>query len=916
MKRSYLDYAMSVIVARALPDVRDGLKPVHRRILFAMHAAGYTPDKPYRKSARVVGDVIGKFHPHGESAVYDALVRMAQPFSMRLPLIDGQGNFGSMDGDPPAAMRYTEARLARATEALLGDIDKETVPFQPNYDESEHEPTVLPAAFPNVLVNGASGIAVGMATNIPTHNLGEVCDAAIAVIDNPAITLPELMEIIPGPDFPTGGTILGRSGSRLAFETGRGSVVIRARAAIEDMRGGRQAIIVTEVPYQVNKARLLEHIADLVREKKIEGISDLRDESDREGVRMVIELKRDAQADIVLNQLWRFTALQTSFGVNMLALNSGRPELMGLRQVLDAFLAFREDVIVRRARFELAKARDRAHQLVGLAIAVANIDEVIRLIRAAPDTPAARQALMDRDWPAADIAPLLALIDEPGNTISPAGFVRLTEAQARAILDLRLNRLTALERERIDAEMKELGARIAELLEILASRPRRLAIMRGELVAIRDAYATPRMTSFEEIEFEQDDESLIAPVEMVVTLTHGGYIKRVPLATFRAQRRGGKGRTGMATREDDFVTRIFVANTLAPVLFFSSRGMAYKLKVWRLPEAQPQARGRALHQLLPLQADETITAVLPLPQDETLWDSLYVLLATGSGTIRRNRLSDFANVRQNGLIAMKLDEGDRLIGVQTCREGDDVLLATARGKCTRFQIDDESVRVFSGRTSVGVRGIRLAEGDALIGMAVLRHVDASPEERLAYLRTRRQPDEAEAAPAAAAEEGAEDAAAAASLSPERSAELAEAEEFILTVTDGGFGKRSSAYEYRITNRGGSGIDNIILSERNGTAIVASFPATDGDQVMLVTDAGRLIRCPVDGIRIAGRRTQGVTLFRLEGEEHVTSVVRLMEEEGGEGGANGNGGDGNGAEDAAAADGSETGNGNGPSNGSA
>jgi len=908
MKRSYLDYAMSVIVARALPDARDGLKPVHRRILWVMHESGYTHDKPYRKSARVVGDVMGKYHPHGNAAIYDAMVRLAQDFSMRLPLIDGQGNFGSMDGDPPAAERYTEARLALAGEALLADIDKDTVDFQPNYDESEQEPVVLPAAFPNLLVNGAGGIAVGMATNIPTHNLGEVCDAAIAVIDNPAISLAELLPVLPGPDFPTGGIIVGRSGINAAYATGRGSILIRAVAEIEELRGNRQAIIVTEIPYQVNKARLLEQIADLVREKKIEGISDLRDESDRQGVRVVIELKRDAMAEVVLNQLWRYTALQTSFGVNMLALNRGRPELMTLRQVLDAFLAHREEIIVRRSRHDLDKARERAHQLVGLAIAVANIDEVIRLIRAAPDTASARAALMARDWPAADIAPLLALIDEPGNVLAgPAGAptVRLTEAQARAILDLRLNRLTALERDKISAELAELGEQIRDLLDILGSRPRRLTILRAELVSVRDRFATPRRTRIEELETDQDDESLIQPAEMVVTLTRGGYIKRVPLSTFRAQRRGGRGRTGMATREDDFVTRIFVANSLAPMLFFSSRGMAYKVKVWRLPEAAPQARGRALHQLLPLAADESITAVLPLPQDETLWDHLYVLFATASGTIRRNQLSDFMNVRQNGLIAMKLDEGDRLIGVQTCREGDDVLLATARGKCIRFQIDEATVRVFAGRTSTGVRGIRLAEGDEVIAMSVLRHVEAGPEERLAFLRARRQPEETEpAAPPAAeaAEEGVEEAAATPSaLSPERAAELAEAEELILTVTDGGFGKRSSAYEYRLTGRGGSGIDNVLLTERNGTAVVASFPAKDGDQVMLVTDAGRLIRCPVDDIRIAGRRTQGVTLFRIEPDERVTSVFRLIEEEGGEGGgngaANGNGTGGRAGEDA-------------------
>jgi len=891
MRRSYLDYAMSVIVARALPDARDGLKPVHRRILYGMYEAGYTPDKAYRKSARVVGDVMGKYHPHGDASIYDALVRMAQPFSMRVPLIDGQGNFGSVDGDNAAAMRYTEVRLAAASALLLEDIDKDTVDFQPNYDESEKEPRVLPATFPNLLVNGGNGIAVGMATNIPPHNPGEIIDATLALIREPDISLDELMRIVPGPDFPTGGIIIGRSGIRGAFETGRDSIIIRARTEIEEIRKDRQAIIVTEIPYQVNKKTLLERIAELVRAKQIEGIGEMRDESDRSGMRIVIELKREATAEVVLNQLFRFTQLQTSFGVNVLALDNGQPRQLGLRDALLCFIRFREEVILRRARFELTKARDRAHNLVGLAIAVANIDEVIRLIRASADAAAARAALMDRDWPAADIGALLALIDEPGNVISPEGTVRLTEEQARGILELRLQRLTGLEREKIQAEMVEVGAKIRELLAVLGSHIRRMEVMTEELAAARKAIATPRMTDISEAPADQDDESLIEPGQMVVTITRDGFIKRTALETFRAQNRGGRGRTGASTRGDDIVTRSFNAHTHQWVLFFSSGGKAYREKVWRLPEAGPTAKGRALVNLLPELGADTITTVLPLPQDETLWEPLHLVFATASGNVRRNRLSDFRNVRASGLIAMKLDEGDHLVGVATCREGDDVLLATRKARCIRFRLLDDQVRVFAGRDSSGVRGIRLQAGDEVISLSVLRHVEATPAEREAYIkqanaRRRGAGDEEADAPIAADDE---EAAADITLSPERLRELEETEEMLLTVTDMGFGKRTSAYEYRVTGRGGQGIANITLAPRNGKAVVATLPVRrgddlmSGDDVMMVTDAGRLIRVPCDQVRITGRQAMGVTLFRVDPGEHVTSVFPVLENDAGDNG---------------------------------
>ncbi|GAB0114172.1 DNA gyrase subunit A [Acidisoma sp. C75] len=875
MRRSYLDYAMSVIVSRALPDARDGLKPVHRRILFAMQESGFTPDKPYRKSARITGEVMGKYHPHGDASIYDALVRMAQPFSMRVRLIDGQGNFGSVDGDPPAAMRYTESRLATASMFLLNDIDRDTVDFQPNYDESAEEPKVLPAAFPNLLVNGANGIAVGMATNIPPHNPSEVIEATLAMLENPEIGLDELMKIIPGPDFPTAGIILGRSGIRQAFETGRGSIVLRARTEFEEIRKDRTAIIVTEIPYQVNKSTLLERIAELVRAKQIEGIADMRDESDRDGMRIVVELKRDATPEVVLNQLFRFTQLQTSFGINMLALDNGRPRQMGLREALMCFVSFREEVILRRARHDLARARDRGHLLVGLAIAVANIDEVIRIIRAAADAAAARAALMERDWPAEEVLPLLDLIEDRASMLSGTS-IRLTEAQARGILDLRLQRLTGLERHKIQSELTEVGEKIRDLLDIIGSRLRRLEVMRDELAAVKLEIGSPRMTEITDAAADQDDESLIEPGQMVVTITRDNFIKRTPLETFRQQNRGGRGRTAATTRGDDIVTRSFNAHTHQWVLFFSSGGKAYREKVWRLPEAGPQGKGRALINLLPELGTDAITTVLPLPQDESLWENLHLVFATASGNVRRNKLSDFRNMRAAGLIAMKLDEGDHLIGVATCREGDDVMLGTERGRCIRFQIHEDNLRVFAGRDSAGVRGIRLAEGDRVISLSVLRHVPASVEERAAYLKRSRAGDE-EAAEIEAEVEAEEGLASAPPLSDERFQELREAEQLLLTVTDGGFGKRSSAYEYRVTGRGGQGIANITLSARNGTAVVATFPVQPGDDLMLVTDTGRLIRVPGDQVRLTGRQAMGVTLLRLSESERVTSVFPVMEE---------------------------------------
>src|SRR5688572_29044945 len=883
MKTSYLNYAMSVIVARALPDARDGLKPVHRRILHSMNEQGHTPDKKYVKSARIVGDVMGKYHPHGDQAIYDSLVRMAQDFSMRLPLVDGQGNFGSVDGDPPAAMRYTESRLHRAALALLEDLDSNTDDFQPNYDGNEKEPVVLPARLPNLLVNGAGGIAVGMATNIPPHNLGEIIDATVALIDNPEIGIEDLMEIVPGPDFPTGGIILGRVGIRGAYHLGRGSIVMRGKVAIETIRKEREAIVITEIPYQVNKASMVEKIADLVREKKVEGIADLRDESDRDGYRVVVELKRDAMADVVLNQLYRFTPLQSTFGANIVALDGGRPQVMNLKDLLSAFLAFREEVVSRRTKHLLNKARDRAHILVGLAIAVENIDEVIALIRGSNDANEAREALMGREWPATTAVSLIELIDDPRHRVSSAGTARLTAEQAKAILDLRLQRLTALGRDEIAAELDKLAAEIADYLEILRSRARIQGIIKHELQAVKTQFATPRRTVIIDQEGEVDDEDLIQRDDMVVTVSHAGYVKRVPLSTYRAQKRGGKGRAGMQTREQDFVTRLFVASTHTPVLFFSSRGQVYKEKVWRLPLAAPQARGKAMINILPLEQGEVITTIMPLPEDEKSWANLDVMFATTKGTVRRNKLSDFVDVRRSGIIAMKLDEGEAIVDVQICTEKDDVLLTSAGAQCIRFPVTD--VRVFQGRTSMGVRGIALAKNDTLISLAILRHVEATSDERSAYLKMRRAVAGETAAEEPVEAEG-EEPSASIQLSSERYVEMSAQEQVVLTVSVNGYGKRTSSYEYRTTGRGGKGIVAMSVNNRNGK-LVASFPVEHSDQIMLVTDKGQLIRCPVEDIRIAGRSTQGVIVFDTAEDEHVVSVEHIGDD--GENGVNGNGG---------------------------
>ncbi len=877
MKRSYIDYAMSVIVSRALPDVRDGLKPVHRRIIYAMQENGYTHDKPFRKSARIVGDVMGRYHPHGDQAIYDALVRMAQVFAMRVPLIEGQGNFGSMDGDRPAAMRYTEARLARISQFLVNDIDKDTVDFQPNYDETVEEPIVLPARFPNLLVNGAGGIAVGMATNIPPHNLGEVIDGCCALIDEPDLSIHEIIErFIQGPDFPTGASILGRQGIVNAYLTGRGSVMMRAKTHTETVAKERPAIIVDEVPYQVNKARMIEIIAEAVRDKKIEGISDLRDESDRHGIRVVIELKRDADADVVLHQLYRFSPLQTSFGVNLLALDGRRPKVFNLKQVLTAFLDFREEVIRRRTVYLLAKARERAHILAGLAVAVANIDEVVALIRRSPDGPSARAGLMAKAWPAADVAPLIALIDDPEYTVVD-GVYRLSEAQARAILDLRLQRLTGLEREKIGEDLKAVGQEISDYLDILGSRSTLLGVLKSEMLEIKEQFANPRRTTIEDVEADIDIEDLIQREDMVVTVTNTGYIKRVPLSTYRAQRRGGRGRAGMATREEDFVSQVFVANTHTPMLFFSSAGMVYKLKVYKLPLGTPQARGKAMINILPLAAGETITTLMPLPENEATWGDLYVGFATASGRVRRNALSDFTSVLASGKIAMKLDPGDRLVRVRTFSDDDDILLFTRRGQVIRFPVTD--VRVFVGRTSTGVRGIKLADGDEVISMAALRHVDVDSAQREEYLQAvsarRRLASPEYARPP---EERAIDEKRAARLEEPDFVKMAAAEEFLLTVSEDGFGKRTSAYEYRVTGRDGSGISAMDLSRagRTYTTTVAAFPLLPDDQLVMITDGGQLIRCTVETISIMGRATRGVKLFNTAEGERVVSVTRIRD----------------------------------------
>ena len=870
MRRSYLDYAMSVIVSRALPDVRDGLKPVHRRIIYSMFENGYDYNRPFRKSARIVGDVLGKYHPHGDSSVYEAMVRMAQPFSMRVPLIDGQGNFGSMDGDSAAAMRYTEARLAKVAHSLIDDIDKDTVDFMPNYDETLQEPTVLPASYPNLLVNGANGIAVGMATNIPPHNLSEVLDACCAYIDNPEISIDDLINIVPGPDFPTGGLILGYGGAKSAYYTGRGSVMMRAKATIEELYKDREAIIVHEIPYQVNKAALITRIAELVKEKKIEGISEIRDESDRQGVRVVIEIKRDFQADVVLNQLYKFTPLQTSFGMNMLAINNGRPMMMNLKDIIQAFVEFREEVIRRRTIFELNKARDRAHVLVGLAIAVENIDPVIELIRNAPNPQEAKDALLRKSWPAGEVEALVKLIDEPDRKVEN-GTYRLSEAQAKAILDLKLQRLTGLERDKIHEELITIGEEIKECLSILSSREKLYGIMREEFVAIRDEYGTPRRTKIEDIEYDTDIESLIQREEMVVTVTEAGYIKRVPLNAYKAQKRGGKGKSGMATKDEDFVTRLFVASTHTPVLFFSSKGLVYKMKVYKLPLGSPTSKGKPFINLLPLDEGENITTIMKLPENEVDCQDMSIMFATAQGNVRRNSLMDFVNVQSNGKIAMKLDEGDKLINVRICQEDNDIMLAARSGKCIRFPVTE--VRVFVGRNSTGVRGIKLADGDEVISMSILKHSDATSEERDEYSRISSAIKRMSAERGDGTEVTPEETGLLSVLTAEKYQEMAENEQFILSVTSTGYGKRSSSYEYRVTGRGGQGIANMEMSARN-KEIVSSFPIEDNNQIMMVTDGGKLIRMPVSDIRIAGRKTQGVILFRTAENEKVVSVTWL------------------------------------------
>jgi DNA gyrase subunit A len=870
MKTAYLDYAMSVIVSRAIPDLRDGLKPVHRRILFAMQESGNTHDKAYRKSARPVGDTMGKYHPHGDSAIYDALVRMAQPFSMSLKLLDGQGNFGSMDGDAAAAMRYTEVRMDKPAAFLLADIDKETVDFQDNYDGKDREPTVLPARFPNMLVNGAEGIAVGMATRIPPHNLGEVIDGTLAMIENPDISMEQLMDIIPAPDFPTGATILGRSGARKAYLEGRGSVIIRAKTHVEEIRKDRFAIIVDEVPYQVNKARMIEIIAEMVRDKKIEGISNVADESDRIGVRVVIELKRDATADVVLNQLYRFSPMQTSFGCNMLALNGGRPEQLTLRDFLSHFITFREEVVARRTAFELRKARERSHVLCGLAVAVSNVDEVVKTIRASADAAEAREKLMTRRWPAHEIAPFIRLIDDPSHTLNEDGTYNLSEIQARAILDLRLQRLTQLGVKEVTDELEELAAKIKDYLEILGSRDRIMAIISDELREVKTMFAVPRRTEIVDWAGDMDDEDLIEREDMVVTITSGGYIKRTPLAEFRAQNRGGKGLASMQTKEDDVVTTLFVANTHTPLLFFTTDGMVYKLKTWRLPLAGRTAKGKAMVNILPIQQGVTIAALMPVDVPEADWDNLQIVFATSDGDVRQNDLSDFTNVKRNGKIAMNLPEGVTLVNAAIADENDDIMLVTELGRAIRFSTQE--IRVFKSRGSTGVRGIRLAEGDTVVSMAIIRHFEASPEEREAYLKQRRlmagvTEDEAD---------DEEETVAAGQLSPERYAEMSAAEDLILTITKGGSGKLSSSHDYPVRGRGGMGVKAISPGPRGGR-IIASFPVVPSDQIMLATSTGQSIRVPVDQISFRSRSAGGVRVFNVGAEEEVVSVARVAEQ---------------------------------------
>ncbi len=867
MKRSYMDYAMSVIVSRAIPDVRDGLKPVHRRILYSMYESGFYANKPYKKSARIVGDVIGKYHPHGDTAVYDSLVRMAQDFSLRVPLIDGQGNFGSMDGDSAAAMRYTESRLAKISHTLLEDIDKETVDFQANYDGSESEPKVIPAMFPNLLVNGTGGIAVGMATNIPPHNLGEIIDACVLYIDNNNIEISELISVVKGPDFPTGGIILGSSGIQSAYLTGRGSVVFRGKCEIED-NNNRQAIIISEMPYMVNKAKLVEKIADLVHEKKIEGISDLRDESNKDGVRVVIEIKRDAVAEVVLNQLYSFTQLQTSFGVIMLALDEGMPKVMNLKEVISAFVKFREVVITRRTIFLLNKARDKAHILLGIRIAVSNIDEIIRIIKSASNPNDAKDQLMEKSWSCSDIANLIKLVDDKA-IIGADGKIHLTEAQAKAILEMRLQRLTAMEKDKLEADLTELSKEITEYIDILSSREKLLSILKSELLKVREDYATPRLTEIIQSDFEYDMEDLIQKEDMVVTVTLSGYIKRVPLATYRAQKRGGKGRSGLSMRDEDILTQLFVGNTHTPMLFFSNIGQVYSLKLYKLPLGNPQSKGRPIVNLLPLKEGEVINNIMPMPENQEEWNNMHIMFATSKGNIRRNDLSDFKKIQANGKIAIRLDEDDSLVNVMACSEDDHILLASRQGKAVRFPVN--AVRVFRSRTSDGVRGMKLADGDKVISMTILHGIKASMEEREAYLTipVEKRLEIAKGDQEFTAEE------LGVSLSKEQIIELAKAEEFILTISENGFGKRTSAYHYRITNRGGSGIVNMVLSAKTGD-VVASMPANMNDEIMLITNNGKLIRCKLDSVRITGRSTSGVILFKTDKGERVVSASLIAE----------------------------------------
>ena len=868
MSTSYLDYAMSVIVSRAIPDVRDGLKPVHRRILYSMSQMGLDYNKPYRKSARVVGDVIGKYHPHGDSAVYESLVRMAQPFSMMAPLIEGQGNFGSIDGDRPAAMRYTECRLEKITTLMLGDIDKNCIDYQENYDGSESEPSVLPSRFPNLLINGAGGIAVGMATNIPPHNLSEVIDGCVTILRNPNTSEDELNEIIPGPDFPTGGLIIGRNGIKSAQLTGRGSVILRGKATVEE-NNNKNSIIITEIPYQVNKSNLVEKIAELVRDKKIEGISDIRDVSDRHGIRVIVELKKDAEAEVILNQLYKFTPLQSSFGCNMVTLNAGKPELLSLRQIIDAFLEFRVEIVIKRTTFLLNKSRDRAHVLVGLAIAIANIDEIIKVIRSSPDPATARDYMLKKKWIPKNVESLIELIDDPRHKISEDGTYMLSLEQVQAILDLRLQRLTAIGRDEIEKELNGIGEDIKKYLEILTNRDVLDNLIEEELVEAKTLFGVPRKTEITDIELDVDDEDLIPKQDVVVTVSHKGYIKRVPLVTYRSQRRGGKGRSGMSTRDEDFVTQIFVENTHTPILFFSSTGIVYKMKVWKLPQGTPQSKGKAMINLLPLSDGEVITTIMPLPENEKEWENLNIIFTTMNGNVRKNKLSDFVDVRANGKIAMKLQDNDEIKTVETCTDDDDMLITTSKGQCIRFKVTD--IRLFVGRSSTGVRGIRLGKDDKVISSTIIKSMDVSTEERAAYIKMSRAV-RGETEHDNIQDEISDDVIPAV-ISDEKYAEMGASEQFILSISTNGFGKRTSAFEYRVTGRGGKGIIAMVVNERNGN-LADSFPVDTSNQIILVTNKGKLIRCPVDDIRIASRSTQGVKIFDIDEDEQVVSVERL------------------------------------------